>query len=267
MALKALRLREKWVFFLIVSFLVGTIAFAYPKALRASAKPASSKTAKKTGSSISETEKKESFFLDEYKDPAKAKPQKSAFASFFNSVFAVLKYLFYFVLVLALGYCAIWGIKFVMAKNNSYGGANELINILDLRYLAPNKAICLVEVGERILLVGLGGNSIDVLSELDDPDQVEDLRAKARRKGEALQPFQNYLNTFVEKFLACENNPPSEQIKDNLKTTTDSIHKKIVSLSELRKSRNLPQKTAFSEKERKNCSCPKCRIERVIKGR
>ncbi len=263
--------REKWVlwaFSLAILLFVGAAVFISPKIAEAGTASSSIKTPQKSESSTAKSSTEQEFLLDKYKDPANVKKEKGTIATAFGSFFAVLKYIFYLALVLVLGYFAVLGIKIIMAKNNGFGGnSNDLINILEMRHLAPNKALCLVDVGERILLVGTGGANLEMISEFSDPEEVQTLRNKARTKGEVLQPFQNYLNIFTKNFLTSQKKTSLDNWKENLKTTTDSIQKKIVSLSELRKFKESSHNAVIVPKDDDNCSCPKCRLERILKAK
>jgi flagellar biogenesis protein FliO len=270
-----LRSREKWVFCITaVTLLLLVWAAPFFSLGKAYAKTKSSpaKTARKTKTTTSASAEKGRFYIDEYEDPSSTKKEQGTLSTMFGSLFSALKYIFYLALVLAIGYLAVLGIKILMSRNQGFAGrGNDLINILETRYLAPNKALCLIEVGERLLLVGTGGANLEMISEFSDPAEVENLRSRARNKKDLLHPFQDQLNSFIKNFLTSDNNPPVDTWKENIKATTGSIHKKIVSLNDLRKSKESSKKPIVESvhlgDDDKDCSCPKCRLERIIKAK
>jgi flagellar biogenesis protein FliO len=42
--------------------------------------------------------------------------------------------------------------------------------------LGPRKFVALVEVGEKVLVLGVGGDNVRLLTTLDDPGQVAELK-------------------------------------------------------------------------------------------
>ena len=259
--------REKWAVLLLV---LTVLLFLLPYRSGASAK-SPAKPAKKADPKVSKSSTK-AFYIDEYEDPAKAKEEKGTLATIVGSVFAVIKYAFYLALVLCIGYLAVLGIKILMSKNSGFAGnSDDLINILETRYLAPNKALYLIEVGERLLLIATGGTNLEMISEFNNPAEVESLRNKARNKKDILHPFQDQLNSFVKNLITSDDHPPLDNWKGNIKATTDSIQKKIVSLNDLRRSKESAKKDALHSAHvgigGKDCSCPRCRLERIIKAK
>ena len=142
------------------------------------------------------------FLVGEYDDPGKPQKKASFFINLLYTIIDIIKYGFYLGLVLAVGFLAIYGIKLFTTRYNAItGGGQELINILEVKYIAPGKAVCLLEVGGKILVLGIAGNSINSLCELDDSEQVDALRQVAANKVEPLQPFQALLDKFTNRFM------------------------------------------------------------------
>ncbi len=74
------------------------------------------------------------------------------------------------------------------------GQNSSLIKIIDRQALAPNKALYIVDIAGKILLLGLAENSINYLSEIER-DSVEAARklkeeSKKSLKGSILSPFE-----------------------------------------------------------------------------
>ncbi len=187
------------------------------------------------------------FLIGEYEDPGKPKEKGNLFVQLISTVWDIIKYIFYLALVLAVGFLAIYGIKLFTTKYNAItGGGAELINVLEVRYLAPGKAICLVEIAGKVLALGLSGNSINPLSEFTDTGQVDELKKAAAKKPEPLQPFQGVLEKFTKRFSNQPQAKTSKAVrkrretrssndtewKDDLYSTGDNIRKLLDEIKE-----------------------------------
>jgi len=192
----------------------------------ASENPQSDTSRNDKNSSLKTTEEEQDFFIDEYDDPAEKPEKKSIFESATGAVLTVLKYAFSLAFVLVLGYLSIRGLKLFMSKNNALlKNEKELINILELKYLAPNKALCLIELGGKVFLLGVGGNNINLLSEITEPKEILDIKSPAKTNV-TNPPFQNYLKKFT-KNLNMPYKTSSEKTKNKVESTTESIGKKL----------------------------------------
>lgn len=54
--------------------------------------------------------------------------------------------------------------RFSFIKNND----NSRIKIIEIRHLMPKKSLCLVEIGNQEFLLGLGNDSIKLISEINE---------------------------------------------------------------------------------------------------
>lgn len=185
------------------------------------------------------------FLVDEYDDPGKPKEKTSFFIQLVYTVWDIIKYIFYLALVLGIGFLAIYGIKLFTTKYNALGGG-DLVNILEVKYIAPGKAVCLVEIAGKVLALGLTGNNINLLSEFTETDHVEALRNAAAKKPEPLQPFQGILERFSKRFSTPAQGKmvktakkrhgrtanSSANWKDDLYSTGDNIRKLLDEIKE-----------------------------------
>ncbi|MBS3909687.1 MAG: flagellar biosynthetic protein FliO [Actinobacteria bacterium] len=169
------------------------------------------------------TESGGEFLFDAYRDPGEPQETTGFLAGIFQTVVNAVKYIFYFALVIGVGFLAIFGVKVFTTKYNSITGGQELIRVLDIRYLAPGKAICLVEAAGKILVVGLAGNNINPLAEIDDFEQVEALRSLAATKPEPLQPFQAYLEKFSGRFSKAQKRSETRSRRPAKRETESSL--------------------------------------------
>ena len=117
-------------------------------------------------------------------------------------------------LILALGitvgliYLTIWGLKVFWEKRGFAGSSDEgkPIRVLSSAYLAPRKAVHLVEVGERILVVASGNEEVHPLDVITEPGEVEALRKTAR------QGFPEVFGKFMNRSDAREHASEAQKI-------------------------------------------------------
>ncbi len=92
-------------------------------------------------------------------------------------------------------FLTVWGLKFIWEKRgfNNLSDENKPVKILSSTYLAPRKAIHLIEVGNRILVVGVGNEELNCLDVITEVGEVETLRQTAQ------QNFPNIFNRLIKK--------------------------------------------------------------------
>ncbi len=76
-------------------------------------------------------------------------------------------------------------------------GASEAIQVVGRRVLGPNQQLVLVEVGSRVLRIGLTKDSMVYLGETVDPDEVAAIKAKGQsaREGSSVAEFRGALQS------------------------------------------------------------------------
>ena len=52
--------------------------------------------------------------------------------------------------------------------------------------LGPNRSACVVELGGRVFLLGVTEHAITLLREIEDPEEIEEIRSRAREESSAL---------------------------------------------------------------------------------
>jgi flagellar protein FliO/FliZ len=55
---------------------------------------------------------------------------------------------------------------------------NELMRVLSTQTIANNRSLHLVEVGRQIFLIGVGDNSVNLVSEITDKESIDELRLR-----------------------------------------------------------------------------------------
>ena len=97
-------------------------------------------------------------------------------------------------LALTLGVIIMTAYGFKKAMNKRTGGITdgELIKVLATKYLGPKNSIMLIEVLGNILLIGIAGGNISLLTEIKDNELLAQISAVRDKKAETI-PFAHYL--------------------------------------------------------------------------
>ncbi len=125
-------------------------------------------------------------------------------------------------LVIVLIVATIWGLKLIWEKRglNHPGDDGKSFRVLSSVFIAPRKTIQLIEIGKRIIVVGVGNEEIHPLDVIDDPDEVEELK-KSSKQG---------FPVLLEKILHRTDSQPTtvdaeEMIADSKKTLDSYIER------------------------------------------
>ena len=92
--------------------------------------------------------------------------------------------------------------KRIMRKSSG-GSRNQLIRVLANQYVGLKKNISLVEVPGALLVIGISGESIRLLTKIEDKSILDEIQNEAP---EHLSPsFSDHLNKITNRFLAHKN--------------------------------------------------------------
>lgn len=136
--------------------------------------------------------------LDALATPAHAAPQGS-------TVFLFLGTLFKLVVVLALIVGTIWILRKVFGAGVLAGPAGGPIRVLATRHLDARHAVWILEVGERLLVVGTGGGGMTALASIESPVERAAIRDRLTAGGE---PFGSYLSAWASRMGSAEPGGP-----------------------------------------------------------
>ncbi len=89
--------------------------------------------------------------------------------------------------------------KKVMHKNIS-GNQDKLIHVLANQYLGMKKNISAVQVPGAILIIGISGDSIRLLTEIKDKEILDQFKKQA--SGNMSPSFSDHLNKITSRFMA-----------------------------------------------------------------
>ena len=104
---------------------------------------------------------------------------------------AAVKMTLALVLVLALVWGAYRWTRRSLPMGQS-GGKGRMIKVLANHYLGVKKTITVVEVPGSVLVLGISADRVNLLSRIDDPEVLADLR-KSPAEGSPLRSFRDQL--------------------------------------------------------------------------
>jgi flagellar biosynthetic protein FliO len=110
----------------------------------------------------------------------------------------VIRMVLSLLVVVVLIYAAVYVFRRLSGPRAAGGGIQRSIRVLGHYYLGPRKALYLVEIVNRILVLGITGTSIQLVTEIKDPETIEVLRRELSAEG-FHYPFSQYLNRFLGK--------------------------------------------------------------------
>ena len=139
-------------------------------------------------------------YLAGYED---VEPQPTG-VSWWSTIAYVLSLLAVFAVVFLMAYIAT---KFLGGRFNArisgHGG-----RVLENLPLGPNRSVCIVEMADRVFLLGVTDQSITLLSEIIDPEEIE--RLKSKSKDFATDMFSEEfgsLSSIMQKLSALKKRP------------------------------------------------------------
>lgn len=111
-------------------------------------------------------------------------------------------------ITIGLIFVTVWGLKIIWEKRgwNNVVDEGKPVRILTSTYLAPRKTIHLVEVANRILVLGVGNEEVNCLEVIREPAEVESLR-------EATQPgFHKIFTRITQKHETAQKEVETQKI-------------------------------------------------------
>ena len=160
-------------------------------ATRAASQPAASPQATATVSTSPQASSTPKPYLSDYQDP---QPQAEP-----NTALTVVGLIVKLGVVIALIYLITLALRYFGNRGRRVFLGESSINVLEKTSLAQNRELYLVDVAEKVLLLGATANSISVLTEITDPSALEEVRNKPQPSLPSAEPFLAYLKTMGEK--------------------------------------------------------------------
>jgi len=113
-----------------------------------------------------------------------------------NLIGALLKMLSALAIVVAVVFGSLYLLRRLMGRRQVGSRGCDALEVLQTTYVGPHKAISLVRVANRSVLVGVTDSQISMLSELDAAE-TEQIRAETSQPER--EPFSNMLRNASEK--------------------------------------------------------------------
>lgn len=105
------------------------------------------------------------------------------------------------VLILGAVLAAIYGLFWLIRKRRGVQSPrNSLIKIKDQLTLGGTRSIYLLELGERVFMVGATDNSLSLLTEIEDSETLNGIRVESARQGAVSgESFSSMLSSLLKK--------------------------------------------------------------------
>ncbi|HET9869549.1 MAG TPA: flagellar biosynthetic protein FliO [bacterium] len=151
--------------------------------------------------------------------------------SFFS---IVLRLFFALALTLGLIYLTVWGLKLIWEKQ---GWSNPVedgkpLRVLGSMHLGPRKTIQVVEVGKRLLVLGVGHEEIHRLAEITDAEEIDQVRRSS------LAGFPHLLNRVVRRQEGGPADPGAENVFAESKQVLGGYLEKLKTMSKRKKDKD-----------------------------
>ncbi len=129
----------------------------------------------------------------------------------------------------------VWGLKWIWERKGLGQWADEgkVVRVLASTYLSPRKSIYLVEVGKRILVVGVGGEEMTCLDVIREEQEVEALR------GAAQQGFTGVFNRVMQKHQTADTEAEASRL---LEESSQAVGSYVAQLKNMKK-KSTPEST------------------------
>lgn len=128
----------------------------------------------------------------------------------------------------------VWGLKWVWGKRglNQWTEEGKVLRVLATTYISPRKSIYLVEVGNRILVVGVGGEEMRCLDVIREPEEVDALR------GAAQQGFPKIFNRVIQRHETADHEAETKRI---LEESKQAVGNYVAQLKGIKRKKNTPE--------------------------
>lgn len=121
---------------------------------------------------------------------------------------------------------------FFKDKSSLFSGGARCINVLATHPLSPNKYIQIVEISNKIIILGITDNNINLLTEITDTDTIDLIKLQCTSEPQSTTlSFIEHLTASAKKMLGNFKNIEGEKAKgyeekvDFLKTQRDRLRR------------------------------------------
>jgi len=118
--------------------------------------------------------------------------------STFDFVASLLKMVSALAVVLGVMLAVLWAVRKLMKKTGAGVDDGHAIRVLSTRYLGPKSSIMLVDVLGSVIVVGVTGSQISMLTTITDEESLERLKSSRAGVGDS-QPFLDQITLYKRK--------------------------------------------------------------------
>ena len=131
-----------------------------------------------------------------------------------------------FVIALIVVIGVIYIVKFfIFQKTVSLEIGEEFINILAQKSIGPNKLIQIIEVANKVLIIGITEKEISMLGEIEDEEIINVIKFQAsQNSGKRMPSFRNYFESVLSKWHLLREGEEKTG-KDFIKSLKDRLSK------------------------------------------
>ena len=116
----------------------------------------------------------------------------------FDFIASLVKMISALAVVLGVMLASLWAVRKFMKKTGTGVDDEQKIRVLSTRYLGPKSSIMLLDVLGNVIVVGVTGSQISMLTTITDEESLERLRST--RTGERdSQPFLDQITLYKRK--------------------------------------------------------------------
>jgi len=116
----------------------------------------------------------------------------------FDFLVSLVKMISALAVVLGVMLAGLWAVRKLMKKTGAGVDDEQKIRVLSTRYLGPKSSIMLLDVLGNVIVVGVTGSQISMLTTITDEESLERLRST--RAGERdSQPFLDQITLYKRK--------------------------------------------------------------------
>jgi flagellar protein FliO/FliZ len=153
------------------------------------------------------------YYVRDYQEITQSAPQQPWYSLTFDLVVKLG-------LVIGLIYLTMWALKrFVLGPQARTRPARltSRLEVLDTTQLAPNRTVYLVEVADRILVLGATQSTLSTLAEIKEPGAIDLLKARPPEDEAAPSSFVDHFQRLTAPLTA---RPPAEAAPEASGQTT-----------------------------------------------
>jgi len=116
----------------------------------------------------------------------------------FDFIASLVKMISALAVVLGVMLAGLWAVRKFMKKTGTGVDDEQKIRVLSTRYLGPKSSIMLLDVLGNVIVVGVTGSQISMLTTITDEESLERL-SSSRTDDSSSQPFLDQITLYKRK--------------------------------------------------------------------